>query len=547
MPIVEIQSVGEVEFPDEMSPQDIEAAIKRDILPSKTGSFVREAARSVIPAVAGVVSAPFVTGVAAPTGPAAPVFGIAGGIAAAAGTRKAQDALADRFFPDSFLGTKSAQLDASTNPVSSTLGGVIAAGRPSLRNAQSVGNLLTAEGRQLAAQGFKAGATGEAADMARRLTDVGVGGGVNAGISIAQGNNVGQIAQDTALGMVFSKPWIRGQKTNLTDDNRALRQTQYQAERTNPAIQIENGVSDLPIQRGTESAGTAPRQPAGESKDSIPTNVENSYIPRTEEVRSPMRELPQDDTRQQDTVETPPPNTETDVQPNKQYQGKRSSIATPTEWQLRKLADKNAAETQIKIDGKKESNFRQDSLVQFIVDNGGLRSKSAQERIHGGIQKGAGEFDSATRMRDNVIYNPSGGEAPDKMAQLAYDKGLISDPTADSLWRELERTDRSAKKLDTQAADYDAYMAQQEEASTQRLKTKGSAVNVDEMSMGQILFVPKSQGGGRMKVVDIDPDGAVTILMPDKTTQTLPAGAEIMISGLEDGVKNTTSSVDEPF
>jgi hypothetical protein len=546
MPIVEIQSVGEVEFPDEMSPQDIEAAIKRDILPSKTGSFVREAARSVIPAVAGVVSAPFVTGVAAPTGPVAPVFGIAGGIAAAAGARKAQDALADRFFPNSFLGTKSAQLDASTNPISSTLGGVVAAGRPSLRNAQSVGNLLTAEGRQLAAQGFKAGATGEAADMARRLTDVGVSGGVNAGISMAQGNSIGQVAQDATLGMVFSKPWIRGQKTNSTNDNQSLLEKQYQAERTNPAIQTENGVSDLPIQRGTESAGIAPRQPAGESQNSVPANVENSYIPRTEEVRSSMRELPQDDTRQQDIAKAPPTNTEADVQPN-QYQSKKSSIAAPTEWQLRKLADKRAAETQIKIEGKSESNFRQDSLVQFIVDNGGLRSKSAQKRLYGGIQKGAGEFDSATRMQDNVIYNPSGGMAPDKMAQLAYDKGLISDPTADSLWIELERTDRSAKKLDTQAADYEAYMAQQEEASTQRLKTKGSAVGVDEMSMGQILFVPKSQGGGRMKVVDIDPDGSVTILMPDKTTQTLPAGSEIMISGFEDGVKNTTSNVDEPF
>ena len=551
MPVVEINNVGEVEFPDTMSPDEIQAAIERDILPSKAGSFLREAARSIIPAAAGIVAAPFATAASAPAmGPAAPAAGVVGGIATATGVRKAQDALADKFFPNSFMGTKSAQLDAATNPVSSILGGATAGGRPSLRNAQSVAKLLTAEGRQLAAQGFRQGASREAADMASRLTNVGVSGGVNAGISIARGGNAKDVARDAAVGMVFSRPWIRGSSKYET-----LHNSQTQEIGNSSQSQDANGMPSVPVQRGPLSSRSAPSGPINETSSAKPTDsqiVNSGNRSGIEEVRSPVRELPPSDSlgetgnppqSEGEGVIQPPPVAE----PYVPVPRRRSSILTPNKEQLNALAEQEAAKKAKLIASREEkSSFKSDPLVDFIRESGGLRSKTSQIKNHGGIRYGAGEYDSATRLRDNSIYSPHGIE-PDIMAQMAYDKGLLPEgATANDLWIALDRVNQNSKRFDRQSADYEEHMAQQEAAAMERLKNNGYAHSADDLSVGQVLFVPKAHGGGRMRVVDISPEGDVTLMMPDKSTQTLPAGAKIMVSGTEDGIPAQPVG-EEPF
>ena len=212
--------------------------------PSKGGSFVREAGRSVLPGAAGVLSgAAAAAGTAAlVSGPAAPVVvpiaGLAGGIYGGMKAREYQDQVADEVAPDSFMGTKSAQADAEANPISTFAGSLVGMGKPSL---SSIGGAVKAFGTTAGRQGIKTIAkqigSKEARDAVKKATTetidgtltpeaikaaeaqriagehfghaIGSAGGVGAmtGMGIAEGEDPGTAALKGVAGLAV-KPWV---------------------------------------------------------------------------------------------------------------------------------------------------------------------------------------------------------------------------------------------------------------------------------------------------------------------------------------------------
>jgi hypothetical protein len=213
--------------------------------PSQLGSFGREAGRSVIPGVAGLLGA-MGTGAAAGalTGPLAPVAvpigALAGGIGFGMGARKLQDMASDEIAPESFMGTKSAQADYKANPVSTFAGSLVGMGKPSASAlAGSVKALGTQAGRKgiatiakqigskeareeveratkavipgtttLTPEAIAAGkAQQEAAEQFGHALGGAAGVSVMTGMGIAEGEDPGTAALKGVAGLAV-KPWV---------------------------------------------------------------------------------------------------------------------------------------------------------------------------------------------------------------------------------------------------------------------------------------------------------------------------------------------------
>lgn len=199
--------------------------------PGAVGSFAREAARSVLPGVAGTLAgaaagaaAGLRTGRLAPV--AVPLFALGGGIAAGMGMRKAQDVVADEVAPDSMFGTKSAQADAEAHPVASFAGSLLGTGKPSF---SSLGGTLravgTAEGRagvsavakslinKEARTALTSAAEAGDATASKALENFGhavggfAGAGSLAGMGIAQGEDPLTATAKGIAGLAV-KPWV---------------------------------------------------------------------------------------------------------------------------------------------------------------------------------------------------------------------------------------------------------------------------------------------------------------------------------------------------
>jgi hypothetical protein len=213
-----------------------------DEKPSSIGAFAREAARSVAPGLAGTLAGTAAASLAvAKSSPrvamvAGPIAAITGGMAAGMGTRAAQDAVADKVAPESIMGTKSAQEDYEARPISSSVGSLLAAGKPSISMVKgTLRGLGTAEGRAGLTQVAKSmvnkdartalsqaaeevdSVTGQmtpkAVSTRQSMNDFGnvigsaAGFGTQAGMEIAQGQDP---LTATAMGLAGTaiRPWV---------------------------------------------------------------------------------------------------------------------------------------------------------------------------------------------------------------------------------------------------------------------------------------------------------------------------------------------------
>lgn len=647
--IVDIPNVGKVEFPDTMTVEDINSAIHSEIIPKSKednnaptpiGSFSREAARSALPTgsaiLAGMGTGAAVGLAGGPLAPVTvPVSALIAGTAAAYGTRKLQDKVSDAVAPDSFMGTKSAQKDAETNPISSTLGGLVVGGRPSAKNLSNVARLASAEGRQLASQGIRGLATGaapkEAAQMAESLLDVGVNSGMNAGMTAAQGGSASEVARDAGLGAIFSKPWVNANPASRINETKLPSEATIPAEADGGRIQASEGLPSLQGERDTGNSGLAPQR-AGEEilRNKLDgSDVNNSGdMARNAEVRGGMRELPPENTQGDNKVEVfqetdkpdltqlrgsqvvrqeahnlptegsiPSPATtpDTPVKPQQEikriiperkfYTGKiEEEIASLKEAGSSKSGDKKLAtlealkknllngmkpamtaakrrygmtdgtpyETKPRpVLGIKESRdyFMQDPLVEFIMSQGGLRSKSVK-KTDKTLRREGGEYDSSARLAkvgDNRIYNPNGMDA-DKMAQAAYEKDLIRDGHANTLFEELNARSQKARKASVDRNSEESRMAEMERADKKRTREIGHEISVSDLSISDTISLPMQSGGGKMVVLDISPEGDVLVQMPNKSVQRLKNDDKIFVSGVPDGwVGSVEQSGDDPF
>ena len=626
--LVDIPNVGRVEFPDGMEQADINTAIQRDILkPSPLGSFVREAARSAVPTGAAILGGMGTGGaVGLAGGPLAPVTvpvsAIIGGTAAAYGARKLQDKVSDAVAPDSFMGTKSAQEDAETNPISSTLGGLVVGGRPSVKNLSNVSKLASAEGRQLASQGIRGLATGfapkEAVQVAESLLDVGVSGGMNAGMTAAQGGSAGEVGRDFALGTIFSKPWINANPASKIHETKPPSETTIPAETNGERIQAPEGLPNLQGERDAGNSGLASQGAGKENQRNklADTPVDNGVdMARNAEVRGAVRELPQESPHRDFKVENNPPNDKSELTSLRGSQEVRQEAHNlPTEGSIPSPATTSEAPPKpqqeikrivperkfyvgkieqeiasLKQDGGKKSDkqlatlealrnnllngmkpamtaakrrygmtdgtpyetkprpmpvhkesrdyFMQDPLVEFIMGQGGLRSKSVK-KADKTLRRESGEYDSSARLAkvgDNRIYNPNGMDA-DKMAQAAYEKGFgLKDGHANTLFEELNARSQNARKASIDRASMESMQSAEERQAKKKTREIGHEISVSDLSINDTISLPKQSGGGKMNVLDISPEGDVLVQMPNKTIQRLKNNDKIIVSGVPEG------------
>jgi hypothetical protein len=319
-----------------------------DTQPSTIGSFGREAVRSIPAGIAGIAGGTAAGGLAGLAGgPLAPVtvplFALGGGIAAGMATRKLQDSIADEVAPDSFMGTKSAQADAETNPISSFAGSLVGMGKPS---ASALSGAVKALGTQAGRKGIgtiakqigskearKAleKATTETIEGTETLTPaaikaaesqqqalenfghaVGAGSGVGAmtGMGIAEGEDPGTAALKGVAGLAV-KPWV-GRGGVFLDPTRGSRggakPTETQAVTPEPEPvdpQIESQVDEL-----LASASPATAQAVKETSVKSP-------IKTGADIENPMRPLVVDEvssttTQNEDTQTSQQPGTTAD-------------------------------------------------------------------------------------------------------------------------------------------------------------------------------------------------------------------------------------------
>jgi hypothetical protein len=201
---------------------------------STGGAFAHEAARSILPGLGGIASgAAAGFGVGLLAGPAAPIVApiaaIGGGILGGLGVRKAQDAIADKVAPDSFMGTKQAEQEAEEHPWATFGGGLVGMGRPS---ASALSGGVKAFGTAAGRQGIKTvlgaaakkgglaelqeaavvgGAKGEAAKQALEHFGHGLGSaagvGAMTGMGIAEGEDPLTATAKGVAGLAI-KPYV---------------------------------------------------------------------------------------------------------------------------------------------------------------------------------------------------------------------------------------------------------------------------------------------------------------------------------------------------
>jgi hypothetical protein len=245
-------------------------------------ALARSAARAVVPGIVGtataIPAAAAGTFVGGPVGTA--VGGVGGAIAGSTAAETAQTALADKYAPDSWFGSKSAEADAKNHPVASTVGGLLGFGKPSLKAPLAAGEaLLTQEGRQglsLAAKNAipftksakefaqKAAVAGSEEAKASEAFGHVVGSAAGVGVGTAQGIMQGAdpltAAGHGALGLAF-EPWV-GPHTFLG-----------QGKKANPIDDLANKKSTQNVDSSKAASETelAPEDNAEESADFTPT------------------------------------------------------------------------------------------------------------------------------------------------------------------------------------------------------------------------------------------------------------------------------------
>lgn len=316
--------------------------------PSVLGSFARSAARNVLPTAVGGRLGAMAGGAAggalegAIAGSEVPVVGnIVGGLIGAAGgmylASKGQEALANAVDPSASnpFSTASEQADVEANPYSTMVGGLLAAGKPSLSTLQNaIKSTATAEGRNLLRQGFTiakqmAGAASEkeAQELAAQnpaavkvfsdATSVGGNVGIGAAQGAVQGESPMQILKGAAGGALFNQGWGHGgeahktppaepapedQKNNVVADfaTQTADSLEQQSAGTSPTAEVlRNMTAAVDLHKVSEAATLAPEpeEPANENQASItgtePNLGENpSPNPEVRTEAQPQEETP---------------------------------------------------------------------------------------------------------------------------------------------------------------------------------------------------------------------------------------------------------------
>jgi hypothetical protein len=315
---------------------DAEGNVFENPVMGKTEAALRSAAASTVPALAGVPGA--VAGgkggalLGAPFGPVGVLVGgglgaLTGGIATSYAASKAQEALLEKYSPETIQKLAQAQEE---QPVASYAGGfapTALTARPSLKGLSELGRPLTRPTllrESITKPGFVEPAMNVAANVAQatgqQIADVTQGGEFSGG----------RLAADIALGTLFNRPTRLGRKLGMSEGPQeapvekfdleqsrvsAQKQKEFWRSETEPTVDLikqaaEAVKSEIPPEKATELANdpdvarvindptTLPEFVAKQSQDALQDAYENAakqnQAAKTEEMPDWMRPAPED-------------------------------------------------------------------------------------------------------------------------------------------------------------------------------------------------------------------------------------------------------------
>lgn len=201
---------------------------------------------------------------------------------------------------------------------------------------------------------------------------------------------------------------------------------------------------------------------------------------------------------------------------------------------IKKLAEKvveGASESQkpepVLVTGKKKrfkvgtvvfdeyANSPETPVASAVSEMGGIKSKSAA-MDQGKYEGNEALWDTPIKfshLSHQKIYDPS-GEMPDVMAQNLYDRGLIDEPSVESMREALEKESAGIRSKAAAAPEKQAGVKSQVKQAEafgkgQREEQEGTggAIPVESLNIGDTVNVD----GTDLKVTDVDPDGNVTL------------------------------------
>lgn len=199
----------------------------------------------------------------------------------------------------------------------------------------------------------------------------------------------------------------------------------------------------------------------------------------------------------------------------------------------------------------KETEINGPDVMSWIQENMKLLSKTEAR-----AKWGRGKFTENKSLYDdsgplssahhNVIYD-SKGSAPDKVAQAAYDAGVIDSPDVSTLWQAIKSSSdkrRNAFKTIAKEKALNEALAGEHESWLKATADGQQKVSADDLKVGDFMEVD----GEHVEVTHIDPDSGDVTLKDGKKfgKQTLESGKSIHVEKLEQAETSTEFAPEEP-
>lgn len=184
-----------------------------------------------------------------------------------------------------------------------------------------------------------------------------------------------------------------------------------------------------------------------------------------------------------------------------------------------------------------ETDLTGPDILSFIKENGGMLSKSAALKSWGKEKFNANKSlwnDAPDNLppHHNIIYG--GRMGPDRIAQAAFEAGVIREPGVNTLWDAVRKASGARRKAIATAANQDKLLkveAKQHEEWTKAVQDGKEQVVADQLAIGDVLDVE----GERVRVVEVDPDTGDVVLEDGKRfgRQVVPGGKVLYVEAIE--------------
>ena len=162
----------------------------------------------------------------------------------------------------------------------------------------------------------------------------------------------------------------------------------------------------------------------------------------------------------------------------------------------------------------KETELNGPDILSWIQENMKMMSARAARLKWGRekFRKNKSLYDDSPTLQKphhNIIYSPS-GEAPDQVAQAAFEAGQLKEPSVNALWKAIDSASKKRKNVFETSRRESAFIKEEAKQYSDWLKatTKGEIhVTAEDLKVGDFLQVE----GQNVEVTAVDADGNVTL------------------------------------